>query len=539
MLIGVSRRSGEPGELGALDELAEPADRERRCRPAELSRDAVAELVGAELGEEAAGRIAAEVHRRSGGNPLFVGELIRATREAADSGDSAPEASPPQTVVNLVKRRVGQVAGRDPGGRPGTRDPRRLRDRGGDRGGRPSWRREAVLIGTDRLAEAELTDPGDPRQLPPPDPARGDRRLDPGRRARPAADGGGAGGRPAATRPGPRPTSPPPAPTSPAARSGPRQTLRRAAAAAGRAVAAARRSPTCGGPGSSRSRDRERREILLELGGLEAQARDYAALEHLAAAAELAADPVERGADRAGPRRRPLPHDRPGGMLARLPRGDRRARRRRARAAAGAGGDGAQRRGGARRQPRPARRAGGRGRRGRDAGERAVLAHVVADLAATGSSPAARVRELGRRALGGRQAARRGRPRLADLHLRRHRPRLGGRPGDRPRADHRGDRTGRRSGSLVAVSYSAALRAGTALLAGDLALAESDSELVVSELPGRRPDGLRDRPRLADRDAGRAQPPRGRPRRARAQRPDRRAAGAGDERLPDDGARPR
>ncbi len=47
--------------------------------------------------------------------------------------------------------------------------------------------------------------------------------------------------------------------------------------------------------------------------------------------------------------------------------------------------------------------------------------------------------------------------------------------------------SGRREGSLVAVSYSAALRGGTALLAGDLALAESDSELVVTELPAADP----------------------------------------------------
>ncbi len=120
-------------------------------------------------------------------------------------------------------------------------------------------------------------------------------------------------------------------------------------------------------------------------------------------------------------------------------------------------------------------------------GERAVLVHVASDLAATGSVDAAGVRELGGRALaGGRLLDEVGPASPIYIYAGTALAWAG---------DHEtvlaltteGLERGQRSGSLVAVSYSAALRGGTALLAGDLALAEADSELVVSELPAADP----------------------------------------------------
>ena len=480
VLIGVSRRSGEPGELGALDQLAE-LPIAKTLSPSELSRDAVAELVGAELGEEAAGRIAAEVHRRSGGNPLFVGELIRATREAADSGDSAPEASPPQTVVNLVRRRVARLPAETQA------VARALAILGDSATGEEiesltGLDTEVVLIGTDRLAEAELTDPGDPRSFRHPilreaivdsipDGERALLRMG-AARAVSGRDATRAATHLAAARP-----------DEPCGEEWAAETLRRAAAAArargggGEAIAYLRRAllePLA---------DRERREILLEVGGLEAQARDYAALEHLGAAAELASDPLERGRI-ALVRGDALFHMIALEECSRVCReaiaelGDTERELRLALEATALSAEAV--RGVNRDRPGELE---GEVAAAQTPGERAVLAHVIADLAATGSSPAARVRELGRRALGGRKLLDEVGP-ASPIYI--YAGTALAWAGDLDTVlelTTEGIERGRRSGSLVAVSYSAALRAGTALLAGDLALAESDSELVVSELP--------------------------------------------------------
>jgi ATP/maltotriose-dependent transcriptional regulator MalT len=484
VLIAVSRRSGEPGELGALEQLAE-LPIAKTLSPSELSRDAVAELVGTELGEEAAGRIAAEVHRRSGGNPLFVDELIRATREAADSGDSAPEASPPQTVVNLVRRRVARLPAETQA------VARALAILGDSATGEEiesltGLDTEAVLIGTDRLAEAELTDPGDQRSFRHPilreavvdsipDGERALLRMG-AARAVSGRDATRAATHLAAARP-----------DEPCGEEWAAETLRRAAAAArargggGEAITYLRRAllePLA---------DRERREILLEVGGLEAQARDYGALKHLAAAAELASAPLERGRI-ALVRGDALFHFVALEECARVCR----------EAIAGLGDDD--------RELRLALEATAlnadalRGvHRDRPAeltdevaaastpGERAVLVHVASDLAATGEVAAERVREVGRRAVAGSRLLDDVGPASPTYIYAGTALAWAGDLGAVLALTTEGLERGRLSGSLIAVSYSAALRAGTALLAGDLALAESDSELVVSELPAADP----------------------------------------------------
>ena len=481
ILIAAARRSGEAGELRALEEMAR-LPIATALRPPELTPDGVAELVAEALGDEATAGLADEIHRRSGGNPLFVDELIRAAREENGGG---PGTGPPPTVVSLVERRVGRL-------------PREARAVAaalavlGDSATPAELQAvaelgpEPALLGMDRLAEAELTDPDDPRRFRHPilreaaieSIPDGERALLQMRAARAVSerDATRAATHLAAARP-----------EGPHGEAWVSATLRRAAAAAltrgggGEAIAYLRRAL------AEPLREDERRQVLLELGGLEAQARDFAALEHLAAAAELATDPVERA-------RIALVR---GGALFHMIALEECSRV--CREAIAALGD-------AERELRlaleatalsaEAVRGVNRDRPGEletevaaaeTAGERAVLAHVVADLAATGVRPAEQVRELGRRACGGTALLDEVGP-ASPIYI------YAGTglawAGDLETVlelTTEGIERGRRSGSLVAVSYSAALRAGTALLAGDLALAEADSELVVAELPAADP----------------------------------------------------
>jgi len=480
ILLAVSRRSGETGELAALEELARlPVA--TALQPAELSRDGVAELVGADLGEEAATRLADEIHRRSGGNPLFVYELIRAAREAAEEG----EPGPPPTVVSLVERRVGRLP------EEAQAVARALAVLGDS--ARPAeveavsgLGREAVLLSMDTIGAAELTDPDQPRRFRHPilreavveSTPDGELSILHLRAAEAVAESDATR---AARHLGlAHPDGPCGAPWAAAV-------LRRAAATArsrgggGEAIAYLRRAL------AEPLREEERRQTLLELGGLEAQIRDFAALEHLAAAAELASDPIER-ARIALVRGDALFHMIALEECSRVSReaiaelGDSERELRLALEATALSAEAV--RGVNRDRPSeleaevsPAK----------TPGERAVLAHVVADLAATGARPAAQVSELGRRALGGTALLDEVGP-ASPIYI------YAGTglawAGDLDTVlelTTEGIERGRRSGSLVAVSYSAALRAGTALLAGDLALAESDAELVVSELPAADP----------------------------------------------------
>jgi len=484
VLIAASRRSGEPGELETLEQLAEIPEA-KTLTPRELSRDAVADLVGAELGEEPARLLADEIHRRSGGNPLFVGELIRATRDAADAGEAAPDAAPPQTVVNLVRRRVGRLP------EEAQAVARALAILGDSASGEEiealtGLATEAVLIGADRLAEAELIDPTAPRRFRHPilseaiaeSIPEGERAVLRMRAAQAVSgrDATRAASHLAAARP-----------DEPCGEEWAAATLRRAAAAArargggGEAIAYLRRAllePLA---------DDERRQVLLEAGGLEAQARDYAALEHLAAAAELASDPLERGRI-ALVRGDALFHMIALEECSRVCReaiaelGDTERELRLALEATALSAEAV--RGDNRDRPAELEAAVAAAE---TAGERAVLAHVVADLAATGGRPAAQVTELGRRAIGGRKLLDEVGP-ASPIYI--YAGTALAWAGDLDTVlelTTEGLERGQRSGSLVAVSYSAALRAGTALLAGDLALSESDSELVVSELPAADP----------------------------------------------------
>ncbi|MEZ5076049.1 MAG: AAA family ATPase [Solirubrobacterales bacterium] len=481
ILIVVARRGGEPAEPAALEGLA-TAPIASALRPAELSAEAVADLVAAALGEGTGRDLAAEIHRRSGGNPLFVGELIRVAREGG--GDAEAEAGPPPTVVSLVGRRIGRLP----------EEAQRVATALavlGDAAAPPeveavaALEPETVLLSMDALVAAELTGPENRRRFRHPilreavieSIPDGERAILQMRAARAVAERDPT--RAASHLEQARPEGP-------TGEAWAATLLRRAAAearsrAAAEAVAYLRRAL------AEPLDDTERRQVLLEVGGLEAQARDYAALEHLAAATGLAESPLERARialvrgdalfhmialeecsrvcreaiEELGDSERELCLALEATALsAEAVRGDNRDRPGELEAAVAAAAT---------------------------PGERAVLAHVVADFAATGDRPAAEVTAIGRRALGGTALLDEVGP-ASPIYIYAGTGLAWAGDLDTVLAlTTEGIERGRREGSLVAVSYSAALRAGTALLAGDLALAESDSELVVSELPAADP----------------------------------------------------
>ncbi len=120
-------------------------------------------------------------------------------------------------------------------------------------------------------------------------------------------------------------------------------------------------------------------------------------------------------------------------------------------------------------------------------GERLVLTHVLADQAASGGAPAAEIREAGRRILaGGDLLTEAGANSPTYIYLGTALTWAGAYE-DVIKLTTEGIRRGREEGLPAAVSYSAALRSGCALLIGDLDLAEFDSALVVTELAGADP----------------------------------------------------
>lgn len=485
VLIVATRRTGEPGAEGeTLEELsALPAA--VHLRPAELSREAVGELVRDELGEEAEEGLGAECWERSGGNPLFVRELLRAAREAGEGGDPAAEIALPETVANLIERRVARAPA---GGRAVANGLAILGDSAGiaEIEAVTELGADDALAGLDQLAAADLTDPAEPsrfrhpivRQAVAESIPAGERSRLRMRAARALAprDPKRAATHLIAARPdGPS--------GEPWAAELLRDAASRARAGGGgqEAIAYLRRALTEPmGVG-------KRRETLLELGKLEANIGDGIALERLAKASALAPDPVER-ARIALVRGDALFHLVALEECSRVCReaiaelGDQDRELRLALEATALNADALR---GVRRE-RPTELAE-EVSAGVTPGERAVLAHVIADLAATGAEPAESLRELGRRALADGKLLDEVGPSSPIYIYAGTAMAWAGAYEAVLETTTAGLEEARRRGSLIGISYSAALRSGTALLAGDLALAESDAELVVSGLPGADP----------------------------------------------------
>jgi DNA-binding CsgD family transcriptional regulator len=473
LLIAGAVRTGEPGVDADLHaEIAcDPGARTIAPRP--LGQEAVATLAARALGGAGAAREAERIHVASGGNPLFVGELLRAAR------DGGPVAAP-QAIVALVERRV---AAQDEAVRAGARALALLGDsaRPDEIGALTGLGTDAALTALDELAAAELTARDAPTRfvhpvvreavlagLPAGERIRMHHRAaeilrndDPARAAAHLTGG-----------------DPPTA--SQASWAAP--LLRGAAADArargGSATAVRYLRHALDEPCD----DAQRRAILLELGTIEAQARDGLALDHLERAAALADDPVEHarialalgnalfyfvaleqcadvcreaierlaGADRElwlaleatalnAEALLGVNRERPGLLAAEV-------------AAAST------------------------------PGERAALVHVVADLASRGEVEAATVRALGQRALGdGRLLDQVGAASPVYIYAGTALAWLD----DYAAAidlTTRGLEQGRATGSRMTVAYALALRAGAELRAGDLPAAEADAEMVVDEL---------------------------------------------------------
>lgn len=106
-LIGTARDPDTeplPGDVaGALVELARTLP---TVHLGGLDRPAAESLMTQIVGSGAAAQLAADIHHRSGGNPLFVGELARLLAAEPRRLDHR---SPPATIRALLERRLGRV----------------------------------------------------------------------------------------------------------------------------------------------------------------------------------------------------------------------------------------------------------------------------------------------------------------------------------------------------------------------------------------------------------------------------------------------
>jgi len=474
LLIAGAVRTGEPAtDPDALAALA-GAPGALVLAPAPLGHSAIAELTAAALGDaDEADRIWSQ----SGGNPLFAVELLRAPRAGRDGSGHAPA---PDAIAALVERRVAYEG-------DATRAVARVLAVLGDTANTHEIATlagvdsDASLAALDRLVAAELTDPAAPTAfLHPVLREAVIAGLGPGeliglhrRAAELLSDGDPA--RAAAHLTAVEPPSPVGAPW--------------AADVLARAAAAAR---TRGGSATAirylrRALDEpcaqdRRRALLLELGTVEAEGRDFEGLGHLEQAEALAPDPVEHG-------RIALARGNALFYFAALDQCSATCRaaiddlgdsERELRLALEATALNAEALLGVHRE-RPgglAAEVGGAA----TPGERAVLVHVVADLAARGDLELARVRELAQRAVaGGRLLDEVGA--ASPVYIYAGTVLAWVDDFDTViELTTRGLERGRATGSRMTVAYALALRAGARLRAGDVTGAETDAEMVVAEL---------------------------------------------------------
>jgi DNA-binding SARP family transcriptional activator len=100
-VLATSREVDEGAPLDALKAEMVRAPRADTCVLEHLDRDAVAELVQRMTGATVTPGAVTRVLRRSGGNPFFVGELVRL---GDDGGDAVPVG-----VRDVIRRRIGQL----------------------------------------------------------------------------------------------------------------------------------------------------------------------------------------------------------------------------------------------------------------------------------------------------------------------------------------------------------------------------------------------------------------------------------------------
>lgn len=482
LVLGAVRSGEEPTDAALLTELLDGPST-HVLRPEPLTPDGVRALVSSHLGDAAGPDVPDACARLTGGNPLFLRELLRAAAEEPDGGQVTAGtlgSLTPESVVRLVERRVQRQDGT-------VRDVARALAVLGDHA-RPvdvaavtSLEVPAVLAGLDALAAAELTDADTPTRFlhpilrqavhdatPPGErlalhaaAADAVRDIDPSRAAQHLVVADGVG------------PSPPWA-----------VDVLRAAAATARARG--------GGEEAIRYGLRALREepapevarpLLVELGTVEARLRDPAALEHLERAATLAEDPVEH-ARIALIRAEALFYFAQleaastvcQEAIARL--GDRDRELWLELEALALSADGLL---GMRRE-RPGELAD-EVAAAATPGERAVLAHVLADRAARCLDTHEALQALGQRVLGDGALLREAGP---DSPITIYAGTALAWVGDYATVmdlSTEALRLARERGSIVGVIYALALRAGTALWQGDIAQAEANAQLVVDDLP--------------------------------------------------------
>jgi DNA-binding SARP family transcriptional activator len=114
ILVAVTIREGEPRDDGGAAKLLSELRRERRLDELELrglSEPHVGELVSGWLGRPATSSLASAVHRRTGGNPLFVAELARQLGEARPGEETAiVDAVVPTGVSEAIGRRLAALS---------------------------------------------------------------------------------------------------------------------------------------------------------------------------------------------------------------------------------------------------------------------------------------------------------------------------------------------------------------------------------------------------------------------------------------------
>jgi DNA-binding SARP family transcriptional activator len=111
ILVLGTAREGEPVPDGLAKLLAELTRDRRLTRLAlgGLTETEVGALASAWLEEEPAAGLAAELHGRTGGNPLFVQELLRQTQEADGLGEASLPPGVPAGVQEVISQRVGRL----------------------------------------------------------------------------------------------------------------------------------------------------------------------------------------------------------------------------------------------------------------------------------------------------------------------------------------------------------------------------------------------------------------------------------------------
>lgn len=100
LVIAVTRYASRDAEVGSL--LTDLGRQVPTLALRGLEREAVAELLTRVVGSTRASDLASEVHRRSGGNPLFVGELV----QLIAAGGGVDPGTVPDSVRALIERRL-------------------------------------------------------------------------------------------------------------------------------------------------------------------------------------------------------------------------------------------------------------------------------------------------------------------------------------------------------------------------------------------------------------------------------------------------